>query len=139
MRTLKRIDLLVCDVQGAELDALRGAACALAERRVRFLVVSTHHYLLWGDPLNHQRCFELLQEAGLHIVAEHSVSESCSDDGLIVGPTALRDDDLHVPVSIVRSRDSLFGELEWDLARARSMRQRTQSAIRAVLQRWGRT
>ncbi len=136
---LERIDLLVCDVQGAEVDALRGAARALAERRVRFLVVSTHHYMISGDPLTHQHCLQLLQEAGVHIIAEHSVLESCSGDGLIVASTDPRDDDLHVPVSVTRSRDSLFGELEWDLARARSIRHRIQSAIRAVLQRRGGT
>jgi FkbM family methyltransferase len=136
---LERIDLLVCDVQGAEVNALRGAARALAERRIRFLVVSTHHYKISQDPLSHQRCLQLLQEAGVHIIAEHSVQESCSGDGLIVASTDPRDRDLHAPVTIARSRDSLFGELEWDLARARSMRHLIPdvATIRAVLYRWG--
>jgi FkbM family methyltransferase len=136
---LERIDLLVCDVQGAEVDALHGAARALAERRIRFLVVSTHHYRISRDPLTHQRCLQLLQDAGVHIIAEHSVQESCSGDGLIVASTDPRDEDLHAPVTIGRSRDSLFGELEWDLASARSMRHLIPdiSTIRAVLYRWG--
>jgi FkbM family methyltransferase len=135
---LERIDLLVCDVQGAEVDALRGAARALAERRVRFLVVSTHHHQITGDPLTHQRCLKLMQDAGTHIIAEHSPSESCSGDGLIVASTDPRDDDLHATVTITRSRDTLFGELEWDLARARSMRHLLpdRDVIRAVLHRW---
>ena len=134
---IERIDLLVCDVQGAEVDALRGAARALAERRIRFLVVSTHHYKISRDPLTHQRCLELLQDAGVHIIAEHSVQESCSGDGLIVASTDPRDEDLRAPVTIARSRDSLFGELEWDLASARSMRRLIPdiSAIRAALYR----
>jgi FkbM family methyltransferase len=132
---LERIDLLLCDVQGAEVQTLRGAARGLAERRVRFLVLSTHHHRISGDPLTHQRCLQLLQQAGLLIIAEHSVSESCSGDGLIVASTDPRDDDLHVRVTIARSRDTLFGELEWDLARALSIRHviPSRSAIRAML------
>lgn len=136
---VERIDLLVCDVQGAEVEALRGAARALAQGRIRFLVVSTHHYKISRDPLTHQRCLRLLQEAGAHIVAEHSVPESCSGDGLIAASTDPRDKDLRAPITIGRARDSLFGELEWDLARARSMRRLVPNVgtIRAVLYRWG--
>jgi FkbM family methyltransferase len=116
---IKQIDLLLCDVQGAEVDALRGAANALAAGRVRFLVISTHHHQITGDPLTHQRCVELLLDAGVHFIAEHSVSESCSGDGLIVVSTDRRDVDMRASVSIARSRDTIFGELEWDLAKAR--------------------
>jgi FkbM family methyltransferase len=132
---LERIDLLLCDVQGAEVAALRGATRALAERRLRFLVVSTHHHRITGDPLTHQRCLQLVQDARVQIIAEHSVSESCSGDGLIVASTDPRDNDLHAPVTITRSRDTLFGELEWDLARARTVRRLlpSGSAIRTVL------
>jgi FkbM family methyltransferase len=138
-RRLERIDLLMCDVQGAEVDALAGAARALAERRLRFLVVSTHHYRISRDPLTHQRCLSLLQQAGAHIIAEHSVQESCSGDGLIVASMDPRDRDLQVPVTLARSRDSLFGELEWDLERARSLRNRLPSleTIRGALRRRG--
>jgi FkbM family methyltransferase len=136
---VERIDLLVCDVQGAEVEALRGAARALAGGRIRFMVVSTHHYKISRDPLTHQRCLQLLREAGAHIVAEHSVPESCSGDGLIAASTDSRDKDLHARITIGRARDSLFGELEWDLARARSMRHLIpdMGTIRAVLYRWG--
>jgi FkbM family methyltransferase len=116
---IEQIDLLLCDVQGAEVDALRGAANALAAHRVRFLVISTHHHQITGDPLTHQRCVGLLRDSGVHFIAEHSVSESCSGDGLIVASTDPRDVDLRALVSIARSRDTLFGELEWDLAKAR--------------------
>jgi FkbM family methyltransferase len=54
---LARVDLLLSDVQGAEVDLLAGAARALAERRVRFWVVSTHHHRITGDPLTHQRAW----------------------------------------------------------------------------------
>jgi FkbM family methyltransferase len=113
---LERIDLLSCDVQGAELAMLEGAVDALAEGRIRFLVISTHHHRISGSPLTHQQCCELLREVGAHFIAEHSVSESCSGDGLLVASTDRRDTDLHAQVTIVRARDTLFGELEWDLA-----------------------
>jgi FkbM family methyltransferase len=115
---LQSVDLLLCDIQGAETGALLGATRSLASRRVRFLVVSTHHHSISGDPLTHQRCVEILRKAGAHFIVEHSVSESCSGDGLIVASMEDRDRDLHADVTIVRARDSLFGELEWDLAKA---------------------
>jgi FkbM family methyltransferase len=114
---LERVDLLLCDVQGAETAMLDGAVQALAERRIRFLVLSTHHHSISGDPLTHQRCLRVLRDAGAHLVAEHSVSESCSGDGLIVAAMLPDDVNLGCEITIVRARDTLFGELEWDLAR----------------------
>jgi FkbM family methyltransferase len=141
---LEQVDLLLCDVQGAETAALRGGAAVLADRRVRFLVVSTHHHHISGDPLTHQRCLEMLVEAGAHIIAEHSVSESCSGDGLIAASMDRRDRDLHADVSVVRPRDTTFGELEWDLAAAYSrqwvsrLRTRAARAASAVALRGDR-
>jgi FkbM family methyltransferase len=115
---IERIDLLLADVQGAETAMLLGAANALAARRIRFLVVSTHHHSISRDPLTHQRCVRILRDAGAHVVAEHTVAESCSGDGLIVAAMLAGDRDLHADVTIVRARDTVFGELEWELARA---------------------
>jgi FkbM family methyltransferase len=114
---LDRIDLLLCDTQGAEYGLLEGASETLRSGRVRFLVVSTHHHSITGDPLTHQRCLRVLQECGAHIIAEHSVLESCSGDGLIAVSMDARDADMHVAVSHVRSRDTIFGEPEYELAR----------------------
>jgi FkbM family methyltransferase len=116
--SLSRIDLLLADVQGAETAMLAGCAAALAARRIRFLVVSTHHHSISDDPLTHQRCLRILNAAGAHLVAEHSVAESCSGDGLIVAAMLPDDRDLRAQTTILRARDTLFGELEWDLARA---------------------
>jgi FkbM family methyltransferase len=132
---IERLDVLLIDVQGAELDALRGARGAIRERRIRFLVISTHHHSHSGDPLMHQRCLRFAKDAGAHVIAEHSVQESCSGDGLIVASLDPRDADLHLDVSVVRSRDSLFGELEWDLAVAQNLRLRARRAGRTVFAR----
>jgi FkbM family methyltransferase len=115
---LERIDLLLCDTQGAELGLLTGAHDTLRSGRVRFLVVSTHHHSITGDPLTHQRCLQALRDCGAHVIAEHSVLESCSGDGLIAVSLDPRDADLEVHVSAVRSRDTIFGEPEYELERA---------------------
>jgi FkbM family methyltransferase len=108
-------DLVLADVQGAELILLDRARDDFAAGRVRFLVVSTHHHGISGDPLTHQRALALLREAGAHIIAEHTVSESFSGDGLIVASFDDRDKDFTVALSHARAKDSLFGEHEVDL------------------------
>lgn len=114
---VERIELLLADVQGAELEALEGSAALVAAGRLRFCVVSTHHHSISGDPLTHQRCLAWIREHGGHIIAEHSVAESFSGDGLIVASFAGEDRDI-APVSMSRNRacDSQFGEAEYDLA-----------------------
>lgn len=132
-----RLDLVLADVQGAELDVLAGAERALTERRVRFVVLSTHHHSISGDPLTHQRCLAALVGYGAHIVAEHTVSESVSGDGLIVASLDPRDRDLHVPLSHARAKDTLFGELEPDLARAWQERDAAREEAAALSARLG--
>ncbi|MET0603432.1 MAG: FkbM family methyltransferase [Baekduia sp.] len=119
---LDRIDLVLCDTQGAELHVLAAARDALRERRIRFLVLSTHHQIFSGDALTHQRCLAFLRDVGAHIIAEHSIAESCSGDGLIAASMDRADRDLTVDVSHVRARDSLFGEPEYEVDRARGWR-----------------
>ena len=112
---LPRIDLLLCDAQGAETDMLHGAVEAIRNGRVRFMVISTH----WFDerPLVHQTCCALVERLGGRIIADHAISESCSGDGLIVVSFDARDRELRIDLPIVRARESLIGELEWHLAR----------------------
>lgn len=119
---LPMIDLVLCDTQGAEASVLETARPALAQGKVRFLVLSTHHQVFSGDPLTHQRCLAILNELGASIVAEHSVAESCSGDGLIAASMNPRDRDFTVSVSHVRARESLFGEPEFEVASARTLR-----------------
>jgi hypothetical protein len=110
--------LLHADIQGAELAMLEGAEATIAEGRVRWLFVSTHHHCISGDPLTHHRCLDWLRSRSAVIIDEHSVSESFSGDGLIVarfGPGPL-------PAVPAISRNvpsrSLFRETEYDLADA---------------------
>jgi FkbM family methyltransferase len=121
-RGLEVCDLLLCDTQGAELAVLESARGALAAGAIRFLVISTHHQIFSGDPLTHQRCLALLEDIGAHVIAEHSIAESCSGDGLIAVSMDPRDRDLTLAVTHVRARDSLFGEPEFAVAAARGWR-----------------
>jgi FkbM family methyltransferase len=115
---LDRVDLVLADVQGAETLLLARAKGELRAGRVRFLIVSTHHHSISGDPRTHQDALALLIEAGAHVIAEHSVGESFSGDGLIAVSFDERDREFTVPISRARYRDSLFGEVESDLAEA---------------------
>src|SRR4051794_40148466 len=98
-KNLPRIDLLLCDIQGGEGEVLDQIEPLVREGRVRFLVISTHHHTISGDPLTHQRCLEKVNALGAHVIAEHSVSESCSGDGLICASSDPRDRDLSAEVS----------------------------------------
>jgi FkbM family methyltransferase len=109
---IDRIDLLLCDAQGAELAMLEGARGALRAGRIRFLVLSTHHASISGDPRMHERCLRALDDLGAHVVVEHTLSESFSGDGLVVASMDPRDRDLRLALSHARAQDSLFGELE---------------------------
>jgi hypothetical protein len=71
------LDILHADIQGAELEMLEGCRRSLAENRIGYLFVSTH-----AD--KHAVCLAAVKRAGYQLVAEHSIEESCSGDGLIV-------------------------------------------------------
>lgn len=116
---LDRVELLLADIQGAELEMLHGARRAIEQGQLRFVFVSTHHHSISGDPLTHQRCLRFLKEHGAHLLADHSVSESFSGDGLIVASFAEEDRGLPpISLSCNRAANSLFRELEYDLAEA---------------------
>ena len=82
-RDIGYLDILHCDTQGAETAIIRSCETLMRERRIRFVVVSTHAHQISGDPLTHQRCLSMLKEFGGRILAEHDVHESFSGDGLI--------------------------------------------------------
>jgi len=113
-----RVELLLIDVQGAELDALKGSSALIARGALRFVCVSTHHHEIANDPLMHQRCVRFLEERGAHIIAQHNVIESFSGDGLIVASFDPGDRDLSVEVSKNWPTNSMWRELEYDLDEA---------------------
>jgi hypothetical protein len=74
---LERINLLHCDIQGHESAMLRGAAKMLRERRIDYVFVSTHE----GQ---HEACRAALLGHDYVLLAEHTIAESYSVDGLLV-------------------------------------------------------
>lgn len=105
-------DLVLADIQGAETVLLKNGRDFFASGAVRFLFVSTHDMSISGSPTTHQQALQLIQDCGGHIIAEHTVTESFSGDGLIVASFREADRDFHVQVSFARAKDSLFGEWE---------------------------
>ncbi|MEX2256600.1 MAG: FkbM family methyltransferase [Acidimicrobiia bacterium] len=113
---LDRVDVLLVDVQGAELSLLEGAVDLLARRAVRFIVLSTHHHSISGSYLIHERCLQMLTDLDAHVIAEHTVAESYSGDGLIAVSFDERDRDLVADITYARAGESLFGDPLLELA-----------------------
>lgn len=111
------VDLLLADIQGFELDMLHGAIKSIERGLIRFVVLSTHHHAISSDPLMHQKCLDFLNSRGAKILVEHTISESYSGDGLIIASFSQDDKNLsNIEISRNRSRNSLFREIEHDLA-----------------------
>jgi FkbM family methyltransferase len=115
---LDRVGLLMVDIQGFETQLIERAAELFPTGLVRFMIVSTHHHQISGNALTHQQVLERLKGCGAHVIAEHTVGESYSGDGLIAVSFDERDRDMSVTISHARAKESLFGELEVDLQSA---------------------
>jgi hypothetical protein len=118
----KQLDLLHCDIQGAELEILDSCAPLLKAGSINWIFISTHTHHISGDPLTHERCLDLVKECGGVIEAEHDVYESFSGDGLIVArfkpaPASWKP----IPVTYNRHSQSLFRSLSYDLAEHQKM------------------
>ncbi len=114
--SIQQIDILHMDIQGAELVALEGAVEAIKNGKVRFLMISTHHYLMSEDSLMHEKCLARIKELGGHIVVEHAIHESFSGDGLIAASFFKKDKDLQIEVSENRLGGMLFRSYTEDIA-----------------------
>lgn len=112
---VKYLDILHVDAQGVELEALKGAVETIKANKIRFMVISTHHYIFSGDPETHQKCEKFIRAHGGHIIAAHGIPESFSGDGLIVASFDLRDCDFIVETSHNHG-PALFRPYEEDLA-----------------------
>lgn len=110
------LDILHLDVQGVELESLVGAQETIQSGKLRFLVLSTHHHTITGDPLTHQKCLKFIEENKGTIIAEHTIPESFSGDGLIVASFSPDDKDFSVEISYNRASNCIYRSTEEDLA-----------------------
>lgn len=79
------LEVLHADIQGGELKMLMGAKQALKEHKIRYIILSTHGAQIGiGAPKLHEQCLAYLEDHDYHIICEHTTSQSCSVDGLIV-------------------------------------------------------
>ena len=76
--SVEHLYILHSDIQGAELKMLDGAARALENQRIDYVVISTHSNEIY------EACLEKLAAFNYHIMAEHDTFESYTYDGLIV-------------------------------------------------------
>lgn len=112
----RKLDVLHCDIQGAEFDVLESCREMFLARRIDWVFVSTHAHNISSDVLTHQRCLDLLRACGAIIEAEHDVHESYSGDGLIVARFCPAPKGwATVPISYNRHGQSLFRSLAYDL------------------------
>jgi hypothetical protein len=75
---LETLQLLHADVQGHELDMLRGTGTLLDEQRIDYLFVSTHRADL------HAGCEEFLRVRGYRVLASVDLDQTYSYDGVLV-------------------------------------------------------
>jgi FkbM family methyltransferase len=116
---IPHIDVLLSNIQGAETAMLEGCRETIRAGKLRFLFVSTHHHSISHDPLTHQKCLAFIREQGGHILAEYTVTESFSGDGLIAASFAMEDRGLaQIPLSRNRASTNMWREPEYDLAEA---------------------
>lgn len=118
---VERVAVVLADIQGFERQLLAEIGDLVAAGRVRFMVISTHHYTISGRVTTHQETLARIAELGGHVLAEHTIGESASGDGLVVVSFDPQDADMTIDVSHVRSKDSYFGELEPHLQEAREL------------------
>lgn len=91
------VEMLHIDAQGAELPFLESLADPSVIGTVRFLVVSSHDHRITGSPTTHEDCLRIIARLGGTVLAEHSVEESFSGDGLIVASLHPADAALALP------------------------------------------
>jgi Methyltransferase FkbM domain len=75
---MAELTILHSDIQGYEMEMLEGAASSFAQKKIKYVYVSTHSNAL------HTSCCEYLREMGYRIEVESDFeSDSTSYDGLI--------------------------------------------------------
>ncbi len=95
-RSIKTLDMLHADIQGAELDMLDGAQSLFSEQRVNFSFISTHSEALHKD-VRHR-----LLAWGYRVIADIPPAQSYSEDGLIAVSAPSTNFQLGYKVSLFR-------------------------------------
>ena len=113
----RQLDILHCDIQGAEVEILDSCVPLFKTGTIKWIFISTHVHHISGDPLTHERCLDIVKECGGVVEAEHDAYESFSGDGLIVARFKPAPADWK-PIQITYNRhsQSLFRSLSYDLA-----------------------
>lgn len=76
------IHILHSDIQGAEVDMLKGCQRLIGEKRIGYFFISTHRG-------KHEECCRILVEGGYEILVSVTREESFTADGLIVAKLPL--------------------------------------------------
>ncbi len=71
------IHVLHSDIQGAEINMLKGCRKLMAQKRIGYYFISTHRG-------THEECLDILNSANLEIMLSITREESFSADGLII-------------------------------------------------------
>lgn len=77
-RGIEHLNILHADIQGAEVEMLRGAGKSLRSKAVDFVFISTH-----GEEI-HRDCVDLLEEFDYEVPVSVRPAQSYSFDGLVV-------------------------------------------------------
>jgi hypothetical protein len=77
-KAIQHLSILHADIQGAEMEMLRGASQMLRDGRIDFVFISTHSNAL------HAECMAFLQSYRYEILADADLNETYSHDGVIV-------------------------------------------------------
>jgi hypothetical protein len=91
---IRHVDILHVDIQGAEVDMLRGAATTIARNAIDYIFLSTHSNEL------HEQCRQFLVEHGFTILASANIDESYALDGVIVARRTGRPGIAPVPIAL---------------------------------------
>jgi hypothetical protein len=75
---ISHLNILHSDIQGFEVEMLKGAAKSLSAKVVDFVFISTHSNDL------HRNCVQTLKDHGYNILAQADLDDTYSFDGLIV-------------------------------------------------------
>lgn len=78
LKTIQFVDILHSDIQGFELEMLKGAKTLIDNKKVGYFFISTHSGQLHSD------CEEFLIQHGFEIIASANVAHSYSIDGILI-------------------------------------------------------